>query len=84
MDLGLYLISGILLIFILEQFVQIGLMMRNTNSVYGGTHGGNSGTNYYNDYTQPMMYPPPNQQMNSQMYNPQMYNQVMQTKNFNE
>jgi len=33
MDFGLYLISGILLIFILEQFIQVGLMIRNKRDV---------------------------------------------------
>ena len=33
MDFGLYLLSGILLIFILEQFIQVGLMIRNKRDV---------------------------------------------------
>ena len=58
MDLGLYLISGILLIFILEQFVQIGGILRsnrmNKLNIYGGAEG-----NYSNYQPPPMYYPPP-------------------------
>ena len=67
MDLGLYLISGILLIFILEQFVQIGVMMRETRGSV--KVGGNSGYSYppappqmhpmYYQNAYPHYYPPP-------------------------
>lgn len=76
MDLGLYLISGILLIFILEQFVQIGLMMRDTRGPI--REGG--GINYINETPAYMYQPPPMyhpQMYNNQMYNPQMYNPQM-------
>jgi len=75
MDLGLYLISGILLIFILEQFVQIGIMMRETRSGGGNLDGGaNNNPNYMNkyNYPPPAMYHPsiyPQQMYNSHMYN---------------
>ena len=75
MDLGLYLISGILLIFILEQFVQIGVMMRQTR---GGDNKIGGNYNYSNDFNYQM--PPPNYfhpAMYGQMYSsspPQMYN----------
>jgi len=83
MDLGLYLISGILLIFILEQFVQIGLMMRNNRDVYNPIrenrgmnymNGGGSGSGYVHQAPD-QLYPP--QMYNQQMYNAQMYNQQM-------
>ena len=78
MDLGLYLISGILLIFILEQFVQIGLMMRETR---GGARVGGS-YNYVRDFNYQM---PPQQYFHPAMYgqmypSPQMYNPPSFTK----
>lgn len=42
MDFGLYLISGILLIFILEQFIQVGLMIRNKRDVINNNSFGNN------------------------------------------
>jgi hypothetical protein len=56
MDLGLYLISGILLIFILEQFVQIGGMLRSNRMNKLNTY---DGGNYSNYQPPPMYYPPP-------------------------
>ena len=77
MDLGLYLISGILLIFILEQFVQIGIMMKDSR---GGIREG-GGIKYMNEPANYMYYAPPPQMnpqvYNSQMYYPQMYNPNM-------
>jgi hypothetical protein len=75
MDLGLYLISGILLIFILEQFVQIGLMMRESRSGDGSRSGGGS-VNYINDFN----YPPP-AMYHPSMYQP-MYHQSMYNSNY--
>jgi hypothetical protein len=73
MDLGLYLISGILLIFILEQFVQIGGMLRSNRMNRLNTYGGAEGN--LNNYQPPPMYypPPPNMYYGNPnyMYQPQ-------------
>ena len=83
MDLGLYLISGILLIFILEQFVQIGIMMKDNrlSKNYIANQGGsvkymnNPPIYNYSDFVQknpdhgPFYHP----NMYYQMYNPNIY-----------
>ena len=61
------------MIFIMEQFVQIGLMMRNSRSGGGSIEGGAGNVNYINDfnYPPPAMYHP---SMYPPMYHPSMYN----------
>ena len=77
MDFGLYLISGILLIFILEQFVQIGLKIRDKRDIrYYESN--NSQLPYQMQMIQPLSQPvmqqPVMQQPIYQVYPNDMYN----------